>query len=87
MEKNKIIALTILYVPYNTEEIRHAYKSKYNSNRKNRVILLMIRDGKKWRYLTVRNWNALPRRIIYKFVMRNKKNKKCAIKRILKFND
>ena len=27
---NKLIALNILYVPYNTEEIRHAYKSKYN---------------------------------------------------------
>ena len=25
---NKSIALNILYVPYNTEEIRHAYKSK-----------------------------------------------------------
>ena len=29
-ENNKIIALSILYVPYNTEEIRHAYNSKYN---------------------------------------------------------
>ena len=27
---NKSIALNILYVPNNTEEIRHAYKSKYN---------------------------------------------------------
>ena len=27
---NKSIALNILYVPYNTEEIRHAYKSKHN---------------------------------------------------------
>ena len=25
---NKSIALNITYVPYNTEEIRHAYKSK-----------------------------------------------------------
>ena len=43
----KSIALDILYMPHNTEEIRHAYKSKYNLNRKNQVILLMITDGKK----------------------------------------
>ena len=33
--KNKSIALNILYVPYNTEEIQHAYKSKYNLKREN----------------------------------------------------
>ena len=32
---NKIIALNILYVPHNTQEMRHAYVSKYNSNREN----------------------------------------------------
>ena len=32
---NKTIALNILYVPHNTEEIRHAYKSKYNLTRAN----------------------------------------------------
>ena len=31
---NKSIALNILYVPYNTKKIRHAYKSKYNVKRK-----------------------------------------------------
>ena len=36
---NKLIAFNILYVPHNTEEIRHPYKSKYNLNRKNQVIL------------------------------------------------
>ena len=36
---NKSIALNILYVPHNTEKIRHAYKSKYNLNRENQVIL------------------------------------------------
>ena len=30
-----------------TEEIRLGYKSKYNLNRKNQVILLIITDGKK----------------------------------------
>ena len=47
---NKSIALNVSYVPYNTEEIRHAYKSKYNLKRENQVILLMITDGKKWHY-------------------------------------
>ena len=28
-QNNKTIALNILYVPHNTEEIRHAYKSKH----------------------------------------------------------
>ena len=52
---NKTIAYKILYVPYNTEEIRHAYKSKYNLKRESQVILLMITDGKKWHYLAVKN--------------------------------
>ena len=51
---NKSIALNILYVPYNTKEIRHAYKSKYNLEHENQVILLMITDGKKWHYLAVK---------------------------------
>ena len=29
---NKSIALDILYIPYNTKEITHAFKSKYNLN-------------------------------------------------------
>ena len=37
-------------MPHNTKEIRHAYKSKYNLERENQVILLMITDGKKWHY-------------------------------------
>ena len=44
---DKSIALNILYIPYNTEEIRHVYQSKHNLNRENQVILLMITDGKK----------------------------------------
>ena len=32
---NKSVALNIFYVAHNTEEIRHAYKSKHNLNRKN----------------------------------------------------
>ena len=32
---NKSVALNILFVPYNTEKIRLAYKSKYNLKREN----------------------------------------------------
>ena len=32
---NKSIFLHILYVPHNTKEMRHVYKSKYNLNREN----------------------------------------------------
>ena len=56
---NRLIALNILYMPHNTKKIRHAYKSKYNLNRKNQVILLMITDGKKWHYLAVKSLFAL----------------------------
>ena len=41
------MALNILYVLHNTEEIRHAFKSKHNLSREHQVILLMITDGKK----------------------------------------
>ena len=51
---NESIALNIFYVPYNTKEIRCAYKSKYYLNCKNQVILLMITDGEKWHYLAVK---------------------------------
>ena len=51
---NKSVAHNILYVSYNTEKIRHAYKSKYNLTRESQVILLMITDGEKW-YLAVKS--------------------------------
>ena len=38
-------ALNILYVLYNTEKIRHAYKSKYYEKHENKDILLMITNG------------------------------------------
>ena len=43
---NKKIALNIFFVPYNTEKIRIANKSKYNFKRENQVLLLMNTDGK-----------------------------------------
>ena len=52
---DKLIALNILYVPHNTEEIRHVDKSKYNLECQNQVILLMIMDGKQCHYLAVKN--------------------------------
>ena len=62
----KSVAPNALYVPHNTKEIRHVYKSKYNLKRKNLVILLMITDGKKWHYLAVKGLSALPRGITSK---------------------
>ena len=46
-------------MPHNTEEIRHAYKSKYNLTREDQLILLMITDGEKWHYLPVKSLSAL----------------------------
>ena len=41
--KNNSIAINVLFVPHNSEEIKLAYKSSYNKH-KNQVILLMIND-------------------------------------------
>ena len=46
-QNNMTIGLNILYVPYNTEQIELACKSKYNFERGNQVNLLMITDGDK----------------------------------------
>ena len=42
---NKSIAVSVLYIPYNTDKIKLAYKSKHNFKRENQVILIMIPDG------------------------------------------
>ena len=42
-QENNSIAINILLVSHNSEEIKVAYKSSYNE-RKNQVILLMIND-------------------------------------------
>ena len=62
-ELNNEIALNILYVPHNTGKIHVAYKSKHNLTHENQVILLMITDGEKWHYLTVKNLSGLLRGI------------------------
>ena len=59
---NNEIVLNILYVPHNTKEINIAYKSKHNLTREKQVILLMISNGQKWHYLTVKNLSGLLRR-------------------------
>ena len=50
----------MLFISYNTKQIKPAYISKYNSNRETQVMLLMITDNnKKWRYLFVKRLSAL----------------------------
>ena len=56
---NKTIALNILFIPHNTKAISVEYRSEYNNKRKKQVILLMITDGKKYRYLVVTDLSAL----------------------------
>ena len=62
-EYNNEIALNILYVPHNTKKINIAYKSKHNLTGEKQVILLMISNGEKWHYLTVKNLSGLLRGI------------------------
>ena len=63
-----IIALNVLFVPYNTEQIRTAYVSEHNSDRKKHEILLMNTDGKKWHYLFMKRLSALLKGITLKHV-------------------
>ena len=56
---NKSIAIKILLVSHNTKEIKHAYKSKYNLEHENEVILLMITVSKNCHYLSVKGLSAL----------------------------
>ena len=53
-QENKSIALTVLFVSYNSEEIKLAYKSSYNK-RKNQVILLIINDEANNFYFAITN--------------------------------
>ena len=64
-QNNKTIAFNILFVPYNTKQIRPVYISKYNHNRDNNVNLLMIADdnNNNWHYLAVKNTSRLLRGI------------------------
>ena len=53
-------------MPYNTEKIRHAYKSKYNLTCESQIILLMITDGEKSHYIAVKSLSSLFRGIASK---------------------
>ena len=54
---NKSIALNILQ--HNTEKISQIYKSEFNKTREEQVVLLIITDGQKQHYLSVKNLNSL----------------------------
>ena len=55
-QNNTSIALNVVFASHNSEEIKFAYKSRYNNERKNHVILLMINDiAKNCYYFAVKN--------------------------------
>ena len=58
-KKKNSIAINVLFVPHNSEEIKLAYKSSYNK-RKNQVILLMINDEvNNYYYFAIKNLSEL----------------------------
>ena len=57
IQKNNVtIALSIFYAK--NEKIYPAYFSKHNSNQERQVIFLMISNGEKWHYLTLKNYEC-----------------------------
>ena len=46
-KNNTLIALNVLFVSHNSEEIKLAHKLRYNNELRNHVILLMINDEAK----------------------------------------
>ena len=58
-QENNSIAINVLFVSHNSEEIKLVYKSSYNK-RKNQVILLMINDeANNCYYFTIKNLSKL----------------------------
>ena len=58
-QENTSIALNILFLSHNSEEVKLAYKSIYNK-RKNQVILLMINDeANNYYYFAIKNLSEL----------------------------
>ena len=58
-QENNSVAINVLFVSHNSEEIKLAYKSSYNK-RKNQVILLMINDeANNCYYFAVKNFSEL----------------------------
>ena len=62
-------------MPHNTEEIRHAHKSKHNLKHENQVIPLMSTDGEKWHYLAVKKLSTLLKGITSKHSFYTNKTK------------
>ena len=61
-KNNSNIAIDILFVPYNTREIRQAYISKHNKTRNIHANLLMITDRtSNWHYLAIKSIPGLLR--------------------------
>ena len=55
-QNNTSVALNVLFASRNSKEIKFVYKSRYNNERKNHVILLMINDiAKNCYYFAVKN--------------------------------
>ena len=53
IQKNNVtIAVNIFYAK--KEKIYPAYFSKHNSNQEREIIFLMISNGEKWHYLTLK---------------------------------
>ena len=46
-QNNTSIALNVVFLSHNSEEIKFAYKLRYKNGRKNHEILLMINDEAK----------------------------------------
>ena len=58
-QENNLIAINVLFVSHNNEEIKLAYKSSYNK-RKNQVILLVINDeANNYYYFAIKNLSEL----------------------------
>ena len=58
-QENNSIAINVLFVSQNSEEIKLAYKSSYNK-RKNQAILLMINDeANNYYYFAIKNLSEL----------------------------
>ena len=59
-ENIRSTAFNVLFVPHNSEEIKLAYKSRYNNKRKNQVIFLMSNDeANNCYYFAVKNLSEL----------------------------
>ena len=59
-QNNTSIALNVLFSLYNSDEIKLAYKSRYNYKHKDQVILLMINEeAKNCYYFAVKNLSEL----------------------------